>query len=112
MDYELWLKRKSISRNSISFYMRTLRSIYNKAVDASLIKQCNPFDKVYTGIDRTPKRAVCEDVILRLMKLNLAHSKPLFYARDLFIFSFYTRGMAFVDMWKIHSNWSPLFTVI
>lgn len=98
LKYEYWLKKRNVSRNSISFYMRILRSVYNKAASEMLISPENIFEKVYTGIDRTRKRAVDESIIVRLEVLDLSHSKSLSYARDLFIFSFYTRGMAFVDI--------------
>ena len=96
--YNDYLLRKGIVRNSLSFYMRIMRSVYNKAVRIGLTEQTFPFRNVYTGIDRTRKRAVNEDVITQLIKLNLNHSAPLSLARDMFLFSFYTRGMAFVDI--------------
>lgn len=97
-EYELWLKKRKVSRNTISFYMRTLRSIYNKAVECRIVKQRYPFGKVYTGVDRTRKRAIDEEMIARLSSMRLSAHPSLSYARDLFIFSFYTRGMSFVDM--------------
>ena len=96
--YNDYLLRKGIVRNSLSFYMRILRSVYNKAVRIGLTDQAYPFRNVYTGIDRTRKRAVNENVIAQLIKLDLSHSDPLALARDMFLFSFYTRGMAFVDI--------------
>ena len=63
-----------------------------------MVEQTAPFKNVYTGIDRTRKRAVGESVIARFIGLDLSRSAPLSLARDLFLFSFYTRGMAFVDM--------------
>ena len=53
---------------------------------------------VYTGIDKTRKRAVDEKLIATLFKLELAKNSSLELARDIFIFSFCTRGMAFVDI--------------
>lgn len=97
-DYELWLRNRKIARNTISFYMRILRSVYNKAAERHLILQAYPFSKVYTGIERTRKKAVDESVITQLRKADLSQNPPLSYARDLFLFSFYTRGMAFVDI--------------
>lgn len=97
-EYELWLRNEYLSRNTISFYMRQLRSIYNKAVKANLTEQTFPFNNVYTGIDKTKKRAVDVSVITKLMTLDLSYSSSLNFARDLFLFSFYMRGMAFVDM--------------
>lgn len=85
-------------RNTISFYMRILRSCYNKAVRMGLAEQTYPFKTVYTGIDRTRKKAVQESVIARFLQLDLSKSASLAFTRDLFLFSFYTRGMSFVDM--------------
>lgn len=78
--------------------MRNLRAIYNRAVERELTVQRYPFKHVYTGVDKTVKRAVPLKVIRRIRDLDLTLSPVLDYARDLFMFSFYTRGMAFVDM--------------
>lgn len=97
-EYGRFLTDRGVMRNTFSFYMRTLRSIYNKAVDESLVEQSFPFRGVYTGVDHTSKRAVNEQIIAHLRLLDLRDSQPLEWARDLFMFSFYTRGMAFVDI--------------
>lgn len=96
--YETYLKSIGICPNSISFYMRNLRAIYNRAVDKSLTVQRYPFKYVYTGIDKTVKRAVSLNVIRRIRDLDLSLYPAMDYARDIFMFSFYTRGMSFVDM--------------
>jgi len=97
-DYNAFLVQRGMVRNSISFYMRIMRAVYNKAVRQKLVEQSHPFTEVYTGIDRTRKRAVSETVISQLYKLKLAEGTPLALARDIFIFSYCTRGMAFVDI--------------
>ena len=97
-DYNAFLVQRGMVRNSISFYMRIMRAVYNKAVRQKLVEQSHPFTEVYTGIDRTRKRAVSESVISQLYKLKLAEGTPLALARDIFIFSYCTRGMAFVDI--------------
>lgn len=51
-DYNSFLIKRGLVRNSVSFYMRVLRAIYNKAVRQKLIEQQQPFMEVYTGIDR------------------------------------------------------------
>ena len=58
----------------------------------------NPFRHVYTGIDKTVKRAVSLKTIRQLCELDFSRNPKLEYVRDLFMFSFYTRGMTFVDM--------------
>ncbi|MFR9650094.1 MAG: site-specific integrase [Rikenellaceae bacterium] len=98
LDYEIYLKRHGVSMNSISFYMRILRAVYNRAVDDELIEQRFPFKKVYTGIAKTIKRALPLRDIKNVKELDLSTSPKLMFARDMFLFSFYTRGMSFVDI--------------
>ena len=96
--YNDWLQRRRIVRNTVSFYMRVLRAVFNKAVREGIVPQSSPFRNVYTGVDRTRKRAVGEETVIRLRRLNLEHSPSLALARDIFIFSYCARGMAFVDI--------------
>ena len=96
--YEAWLKSGNVSMNTISFYMRILRAAYNRAVEKGLTKQQYPFKSVYTGIGKTVKRAVSLREIRRIKELDLSSRPALDFARDMFLFSFYTRGMSFIDM--------------
>ncbi len=98
LKYDDWLHTRQVVRNTSSFYMRILRSIYNKAVHQHFVTQTFPFQNVYTGVERTRKRAVNEEVIVNLLNLDLDFSSSLSLARDIFIFSYCTRGMAFVDI--------------
>ena len=98
MAYETYLSDVGICPNTSSFYMRNLRAIYNRAVEQGLTVQQYPFRQVYTGIDKTVKRAVSIPVIRRLQDLDLASQPLMDWARDMFLFSFYTRGMSFVDL--------------
>ena len=97
-QYEAWLKSSGSSLNTISFYMRKLRAVYNQAVERGLTEQCYPFRHVYTGKDKTSKRAVPLATIKKVKSLDLKDRPALEMARDMFMFSFYTRGMSFVDM--------------
>ena len=78
--------------------MRILRAVYNKAVRQGLALQTFPFREVYTGVARTSKRAVDEETILKLQRIDLSDSPALALSRDMFVFSYCARGMAFVDM--------------
>ena len=98
MAYEVFLRTAGVCPNSTSFYMRNLRAMYNRAVERELTPQRYPFRYVYTGIDKTVKRAVSLKVIRQLRDLDLTRQPKMAYARDMFLFSFYTRGMSFVDM--------------
>ncbi len=96
--YEAYLRNRGITRNSSSFYMRILRAVYNRAVEKGLTQQRFPFKHVYTGIDKTVKRAIPLKAIKQIKNLDLSQNPTLDFARDIFLFSFYTRGMSFVDM--------------
>ena len=96
--YEAHLKARGVRMNTISFYMRIFRAVYNRAVEKGLTAQNYPFRHVYTGVDKTVKRAIPIKAIKEMKELDLAMNSALDFARDMFLFSFYTRGMSFVDM--------------
>ena len=96
--YEAYLHNRGLTKNSTSFYMRILRAVYNRAVEKDLTTNRYPFKHVYTGIDKTIKRAVPLKVIKQIKNLDLSLQPSLDFARDMFLFSFYTRGMSFIDM--------------
>ena len=98
MQYEAYLVGRDVVKNTVSFYMRILRAVYNRAVEQELTEQRNPFKHVYTGIDKTIKRAISFAAIKRIKELDLSLRPTLDYARDMFLFSFYMRGMSFIDM--------------
>lgn len=96
--YECHLK-DSVCRNSSSCYMRNLHAIYNRAVeDGYAPSDCNPFRHVYTGVDKTEKRAISLQLIKSIANADLKLRPALSFARDMFVFSFCTQGMSLVDM--------------
>lgn len=99
-SYEVYLKTEAqVCRNTSSFYLRILRAVYNKAQNIGLTRsQSNPFRLVYTGIDKTRKRAIPVDAIKNIKNLDLSHSPSCEMAKDTFIMSYYLRGISFVDL--------------
>lgn len=98
LGYEEYLAKRGLCRNSTSFYMRNLRAIVNRAIEMDFEIPCNPFKHVYTGVDKTVKRAVTIDVIRMIRDIDLTRHPSLDFARKVFMFAFYTRGMSFVDI--------------
>ena len=96
--YQAWLWNRGISQNSVSFYLRTLRTLYNKAVEAGQAPPNDIFTHVQTANVRTAKRSISVNDIRKIERLDLPRGSSLDKARDLFLLSFYLRGMAFVDM--------------
>lgn len=97
-SYEAWMRMRDLKPNTISFYLRTLRSVYRRAVNDMDLPDTNPFKRVFTGREETLKRAVPIDLLRKLRRLKLPEGSPLAYARDMFMLSLYLRGMSFVDM--------------
>lgn len=98
LSYETWLRGRHLCRNTTSFYMRILRSVYNKAVSEGLATDCQPFRPVYTGIDKTAKRALTINAIKWVRGAELSQAPSLDFARDMFLLSFCLRGIAPIDL--------------
>ena len=96
--FEAQLKDEGLTKNTISFYMRQLRVCYNLAVEEEITVDRRPFKRVYTGVDKTVKRAISHSDVERIAKLDLSGQPVMDFARDMFMFSFLTRGMSFIDM--------------
>lgn len=96
--FAAWLCQRKISRNTVSLYMRILRAVYNRAVFAGLTADRHCFHHVFTGVEKTVKRAIDADCIKRISLLRLPCGSQMELARDVFMLSFYMRGMSFIDM--------------
>ena len=96
--YQAWLWNRGVGQNTVAFYLRTLRTLYNKAVEAGQAPPNDIFAHVQTSNVRTAKRAINVKDIRKIENLDLPTGSSLEKARDLFLLSFYLRGMAFVDM--------------
>lgn len=98
LRFERFLLAGGVCRNTASQYMRCLRAIYNGAAERGPAARPNPFTHVFTGNEPTRKRALTAAELRRLRRLDLAATPPLEFARDMFLFSLYCRGMSLVDM--------------
>lgn len=96
-DYQAYLASLGVVPNSISFYMRILRAVYNRAVEQELTEDRRPFRTVFTGVEKTRKRAISISDIKRIRDLDLSLKPNLEFARNLFLFLFLCRGMSFID---------------
>lgn len=95
--YETWLKHEGLTMNTIGFYIKRLRASYNKGLRKRLFTNRHPFDDVFTGRVETRKRALPMRTLKRIMKYETTDEWEVL-ARDLFMFSFMTHGMSFVDI--------------
>lgn len=100
--FALYLKDTGMTRNTLSSYMRPLAALLRCAhIDNLIDFDAGWFEGIYRGVDKTSKRAITIDEMRKICALELGDSPSLSLARDLFIFSFYTMGMPFVDMVRL-----------
>lgn len=84
--YETDLHSKGAVCDSSSFYLRIFCAVYNRALKKDLTEQRNPFRHVYTGVNKTIKRAILLSVT---KNLDILLQPNLEFARDMFLFSHY-----------------------
>ncbi len=110
-DFQAELKAGGRTMNTISCYMRTLRAIYNKAINEGRIarRSDNLFGNVYTGVSTTRKRALTHDELAMLVAFDPTEEAPSRSKRQdlpehlqpglaMFLFCYHARGMCFIDM--------------
>ena len=93
-NYHTWLKNQELGRNTISLYIRNLKRVYKLAVNDGLAADCNPFE----GLDvsyrvKKYRYGLTLDEVKRLRDLDLSgESEMTVFARDIFLFTVYTKG--------------------
>ncbi|ADY37969.1 integrase family protein [Phocaeicola salanitronis DSM 18170] len=97
-QYEAWLKGRGVKRNSSSCYLRTLRTLYRKAVETGLTTDKHIFRHVFTGFAKTAKRAIPLSSLRAIRQLQLSEGSAIAFARDLFMLIVYLQGISFVDL--------------
>ena len=102
-DFELFLRRRGNKDNSIATKFSVLRAVYNRAAEEHVFKtEENPFLRFKLGRlwSSTRKRAISKNEIHRLIAIDLKLSYRRF-ARDIFLFSYYTAGINFGDIARL-----------
>ncbi len=90
-----YLKGEDLAENTIHFYLRNLSAMYHlKDKDYT----DNPFNHVNMRACPTRKRALDKQSMQSIKDFDSKGQKSLAFARDMFMFSFYTQGMPFVDI--------------
>lgn len=100
--YADWLKQTAITDSTQSFYIRSFRSILNKAHDDGLIESTSGwFHEVNTSVvnpHKTPDEELNRDLILQIESLDLVDNRNAALVRDMFMFGFYCGGMELIDI--------------
>ena len=105
-NYHTWLKNQELGRNTISLYIRNLKRVYKLAVNDGLAADSNPFE----GMDvsyrvKKERNGLTLDEVKRLRDLDLGgESEMTVFARDIFLFTVYTKGMRSDDIFRLTSK--------
>jgi len=107
-SFDTYLQKRAISGNSRSVYLRTIRSLLNKAIqDKEASADTYPFGKGGFQIGsietRTAKRYLPTDH-LEILKNSQSIIPDREFARCIFLFSYYCHGINFVDMAKLKTS--------
>ena len=106
--YEKWLRAKGNKETTISLLFRTLRSAYNKAIEAKSTNKSNyPFDdfKISKFDITTQKRAITKTDMLKVIEIDLSsESFYMQFSRDIFIFSYLCGGINFTDIANLKND--------
>ncbi|MDL2223057.1 site-specific integrase [Bacteroidales bacterium OttesenSCG-928-M11] len=104
--YEAWLKLKGLSLNSIGVRFRTLRVLYNKALDENMVRQDDYPFKVYKVSklhEETAKRSITKNDIEQIITYK-CEGKYKRLSVDLFYFSYLCAGINFKDIAYLTKN--------
>ena len=98
-QYNHFLTKNGLKLNTISNYFRTIRAIYNKALKEKIVdRSLYPFHEISIKSEKTAKRAISKDDIIKLKQLNLAANSAAERSLNYFMLSFFLRGISFTDL--------------
>jgi integrase/recombinase XerD len=104
-DFKRHLMKDGMKQNTISNYFRTLRAIYNKAIKAKLVDRSHyPFLDITIKTERTAKRAVTIDTLVKIATHELKPKSKQWHARNYFLLSFALTGASFTDLAYLTSD--------
>ena len=99
LSFEHYLWASGCSRNTSACYFRALRAICREAEKEKELKDAKRlFSEVFTGYEETRKRALSLEQLRMVADADLEDVPSLGVARDLFILSYYLRGIPFIDL--------------
>ena len=100
--FEVYLRSRGCSWNTVSTYLRTFRAVYNRAVDLHRAPYVpHLFRSVYTGTRADHKRALSDEDMKKVfadLSRSSGVSLRLRRAQEFFILMFLLRGIPFVDL--------------
>lgn len=97
-EYRQRLLASGVCENTVGFYLHNIKAVYRKGCRELGLDLLSPFVGLGIKVEKTMKRSLTASTVRKIARLELRAGTGECLARDIFMFSFYTRGMAFIDI--------------
>lgn len=107
VKYDSFLRSRGGTDSGIGIKMRTIRAVFNKAIDRNYIpKQFYPFDlyKISALKKEAKREYLTADELRAFENFDCSNNNKYQFAKDMYLFSYYCRGINFIDMMKLSSS--------
>ena len=108
--YDNYLRDRKVMPNTAFVYFRTFKTLINYARSENIVRmEYDPFKDFSLSKFRnikTQKRALTKDEMRSIIELNIDQQSRLFISRNIFLFSYFCRGINFIDI--AHLKWSNI----
>ena len=98
--YETWLRKRGVAENTIGIHFRSLRAVYNTAIEQNAVKAENyPFRKYKVSRlhEETAKRSLTKSDVERVIAYK-STNRYMRFPIDIFAFTYYCGGINFIDI--------------
>ena len=98
--FEIWLRKRGVAENTIGIHFRSLRAVYNIAIEQNAVKAENyPFRKYKVSRlhEETAKRSLSKSDVERIIAYK-STNRYMRFPIDIFAFTYYSGGINFIDI--------------
>lgn len=99
VKFEEWLNTKGRKQSTTRLYLYQISSVYNIAVKEGIVPKLKLLKGVRVALPAKKERELLSvDELRRMRYADLSDSIPQTFARDMFFFCIYGRGISFTDL--------------
>lgn len=104
-NYNSIMRSKGVKINAIAAYLRSIRAIYNKAINEEVATTYHyPFKKFKIETEDTISRTLTIKELQNIVGLNLESGSRAWHHRNYFLLSFYLIGINYTDMFTLRAD--------
>ena len=104
--FETYCVARGNKQSSVAIRMRTLRSVFNQAIKSQIVTEKQYPFKQYkiSQLKESGKKEYLNEGEIELLKTYDAKEEKYAFAKDMFLFSYYSRGINFLDLIKLEKS--------